>query len=64
MKRTAKKMMNLVCDLFNWLVGAIMIISIGCMDSENFYIPLIAMLISGSWLCFVAWLNGYFDNNY
>lgn len=57
--RKSFKVKRIILKGFTYLMGIIFLFSICCLDSENFYIPLITMIISGAWLYFIAWINGW-----
>lgn len=57
--KTAKKIKSFILKTITCLMALVFVISISMLDSEVFYIPLIAMIISGAWLYLIAWANGF-----
>lgn len=57
--KTALKIKRIILKAVTILMAVIFVLSILSLDSEKFYIPLIAMIISGGWLWLIAWANGW-----
>lgn len=61
-KKTRKiknKIKRFILKSITWVMGIIFLISVCSLDSEPFYIPLAALVVSGGWLWLMAWGNSY-----
>ena len=56
---TAFKIKKFILKTITLIMGIIFVISICSLDSDKFYIPLAALVVSGGWLYLMAWANGY-----
>lgn len=55
----ALKIKRFILKSITLIMALIFILSICLLDSEKFYIPLAALVVSGGWLYLMAWANGY-----
>ena len=60
MKKTTKnKIKRVILKSITYFMFIVFMFSICLLDSEKFYIPLAALVVSGGWLWLMAWANGY-----
>ena len=57
-KRISPKVHGRILKTITTIMGIIFMVSICSVDSES-YVPFIALLLSGTWLAFMAWANGW-----
>lgn len=63
-KRTRKnKIKNIVLKTATWTAAIIFVLSMCALDSPNFVLPVVCLLVSGLWLAVFSWANGYFDSD-
>ena len=60
MKKTTKnKIKRVILKSITYFMFIVFLFSICLLDTEKFYIPLAALVVSGGWLWLMAWANGY-----
>lgn len=57
-KIVTRKAKNFVARAITYISGIVFMVSICSVDSES-WIPIASLIVSGLWLTFYAYLNGY-----
>ena len=64
-RKRKNKIKNFVLKTVTWIAGIVFVLSILSLDSPNFVLPVVCLMVSMLWLAVFSWANGYMDaNNY
>lgn len=62
-RKRKNKIKNFVLKTVTSIAGIIFVLSICALDSPNFVLPVVCLLVSGLWLAVFSWANGYLDSD-